>query len=132
MYRNNQKAQRVASMYLQSSRMKELMMEMEDNDEAWDYVHDDPIDRRVKASTLLRALLRYVNLSDLQERAVGSALDALTYTTGNSEPWDVISDKDRKMVRHLAYKYERKVTPRLRSLPAGIIYKEEIRRLFGR
>jgi len=124
-------ASRIASRYLQSSRMKSLMMEIDDSDEAWDYLHDSPIDRRTKALTFIRALRSSVNLNREQETAVAIALDALTYVSGGAEPSDIIPDKARKMIRHLAYRNERKLMTRLPALPAGIVYKDEIRRLFG-
>jgi len=124
-------ATRVAFKYLQSSRMKDLLMDMEENDEAWDYLHDSPVDRRVKALNFLRALNASLNLNREQGSAVSTGLDALTYASGSSEPFELIPEKARKMIRYLAYKNERRITSRLPSLPAGVLYKDEIRRLFG-
>ena len=124
-------ASRIASRYLQSSRMKSLMMEIDDSDEAWDYLHDSPIDRRTKAQTFIRALVNGVPLSREQKSSIVDAQNALTYATGGDEPFDVIPEKSRRLIRHLAYRNERKLMARLPLLPAGIVYKDEIRRLFG-
>lgn len=123
-------AQRVASRYMSASRMKNLMLDMYDDDEAFDYTHDTSTDRRLKALRFLEMLYRFGNLGK-DENLVISAMNALTYSLPNADPKDAIVDSVRKKVRHLAYKNERKVTSKLPPLPKGIVFKDEIRRLFG-
>jgi len=123
-------AERVASLYMSASRMKNLMLDMYDDDEAFDYTHDTSTDRRLKALKFLEALYRFGNLGK-DENLVVSAMNALTYSLPNADPKDAIVDSVRKKVRHLAYKNERKVTSKLPALPRGVVFKDEIRRLFG-
>lgn len=121
---------RVASNYITSSRMKDLMM-MEDDDLVSEYISDSAEDRRQKILHLLRVTYKHgaVKAGDRDYLvAFGQALAG----SPNKDPKVILSDRDqRKDLRRILHRASKSVAPYLPPLPPTLTIQSEIRRILG-
>lgn len=105
--------------------------DMELEEEIDNFLYDTLEQKNLKGRRILTALLNHTPLDTVQTNFIGGCLAKLE-ADKSLAPVLAFDEATRKAIRHLSYKYQRRIEGRLPSLPQGLEFKEDlIARVFG-